>query len=298
MLKKVLTIISLLGLIGLQFTGCGKQTTGLDTTAINQSTESSVSSSVNDAIMISSVANNQANIGVLGLDALNSGISCPQITKNLINQNPVTYQVLINFGNGCIPANGFAPVTTAGTISMTVTLFTDVTTGKITDVTINAQKAIVRTRWDGASLSITGSTYIVKSLSWVGTTISNVTRSVEVNDERIALSPTGRMVMHHLISLNFTYSDTVSNATVIQRIINGTGSIDHELAKVTASATITNLTFVEDCCHPVDGSITITLTRDSDSSVIGTYDLVYASNNQCSDVAVLNGKQISLNPCD
>ncbi|MGC8579456.1 MAG: hypothetical protein ACP5JP_06810, partial [bacterium] len=298
MLKRILTIISVLGLVSLQLTGCGKQTTGLDTTSINQTTESSISSSVSDAVVLSSIANSQTGVGILGLDALSGGSSCPQVTKNLIGQNPTTYSVTIDFGNGCIPTNSFAPVTTSGTISMTVTLFTDVTTGKITEVTVDAQKAIVRTRWDGASLSINGTTDIVKTLSWSGNTLSDVTRSVNVNEERIALSPTGRMIMHHLIALHFTYSDTISGNTIIQRIINGNGSVDHELAKVTASAVITNLTLVNGCCHPVDGSITITLTRDSNSSLIGTYNLVYASNNQCSDVALLNGKQITLNPCD
>ncbi len=298
MLKKVLTVIAVLGFVGFQMTGCGKQTTGLDTTSINQTTEGSVSSSAGDAIAISSVGNSQAGVGILSLDALGAGSSCPQIKPTLIGQNPSTYTVLIDFGNGCVPADGFAAVTTSGTISMTVTLFTDSTTGKITSETIDAQQAIVRTRWDGASLSISGTTDVIKTFSWSGTTLSAATRTVSVNEERIALSPVGRMLMHHLISLNFTYSDTVSGTTVTQRILNGSGTVDHELAKVTAAVSASNITLAAGCCHPVNGSLNITLTRNSDNSIIGTYDLSYVSNSQCTDVALLNGKQITLNPCD
>ena len=104
--------------------------------------------------------------------------------------------------------------------------------------------------------------------------------------------------MHHLISLNFTYSDTVSGTTVTQRILNGSGTVDHELAKVTAAVSASNLTLAAGCCHPVNGSLNITLTRNSDNSIIGTYDLSYVSNSQCTGVALLNGKQITLNPCD
>jgi hypothetical protein len=299
MLKRLLTVLAVLGLVGFQLTGCGKQTTGLDTTSINQTTEGSISSSAGDSIAISSVADNQTSLGIMGLDALTGSTSCPAVSKTLIGQNPSTYTVLIDFGNGCIPNNyPFSQVTTSGTISMTVTLFTDATTGKIITETIDAQKAIVRTRWDGADLSINGTTNIIKNISWSGNALAGVTRTVSINEERIAATSVGRVVMHHLIALNFTYGDTISGSTVTQRIINGSGTVDHELAKVTASATITNLTLAQGCCHPVDGTISILLTRNSDGSIIGTYDLSYVSNSSCSDVALLNGKQITLNPCD
>ena len=304
MAKRLITILAVLGLVGFQLTGCGTQTSGLDTTAINQTTETSISSSVNDAIAISSITDNTASLGIMGLEAVTNGSSCPSVSKNLIEQNPSTYTILIDFGNGCIPNNyPFSQVTTSGYISMTVTLFTDTATGKITGETIDAQKNIVRTRWDGASLSISGTTNIIKNLSWAGNTLTNVERSVSVNEERIAVTSFGRVVMHHLIALDFTYADTVSDGIITKRIINGTGTVDHELARVTASVSIVNLTLVQGCCHPVDGSINITLTRNSNGSVIGNYLLVYTSSTssnqyQCSDVASLNGKQITLNPCE
>ncbi len=299
MLKRLLTVLAVLGLVGFQLTGCGKQTTGLDTTSINQTTEGSISSSASDSIALSSIGDNQAGLGIMGLDALSGGTSCPSVSKQLVGQNPSTYTVSVDFGNGCIPSNyPFSQVTTSGTISMTVTLFTDVTTDKITTETIDAQIAIVRTRWDGASLSINGSTGIIKNFVWSGSTLSTVTRTVSVNEERIAATSVGRIVMHHLIALNFTYADTISGSTVTQRIFNGSGTVDHKLAKVTASVTVTNLTLAQGCCHPVDGTISILLTRDSDGSIINTYDLSYVTNSLCSDVALLNGKQITLNPCD
>ncbi len=299
MLKKILIGAAVVGLAVVQLAGCGKQASGLDTTSVNQSTEGSVSSAAGDSIAISSAVNSPAGVGSLGLAVLGSTPSCPQVTKALIASNPATYAVSINFGSGCIPpAGSFAAVTTSGNVTMTVTLITNTTTGKVTQETIDANVAIVRTRWDGASLLISGTTDITKNLTWSGGSLSDVTSAVTVHEERIASTAVGRVVMHHVIDLGFTYDDTISGGVVTQRVVNGSGTVDHRLAQVTAAVTITGLTMVQGCCHPVDGSINIVLTRDSDGSLIGSYNLAYAGNGQCSDTALLDGHQITLDPCD
>ncbi len=300
MFKKVLAVVAVLGLAGFQFAGCGKQTSGLNTTSVNQTSEESINSSANDSIALSSVSNDQS-LGVMGYESLLGGSSCPSVTKThetTAGIYPSVYLVTINFGNGCIPANYFRGVMTSGEITMTVTLFSDSTTNQITMTTISAVKNIVKTRQlDQASLYISGTTDIVKTLSGSGAS-ATITRTISVNETQIALTGVGRLVMDHDVVLNFTMADTGAWPNITQRVINGTGSVDHLLLKVLATATLTNFTYAQGCCHPVGGSIVLVLTSDKDNSTIGTYDLSYAGNNQCSDVASLNGKQISLNPCD
>lgn len=300
MFKKVLTVVAVLGLACFQFAGCGKQTSGLNTTSVNQTSEESINSSANDSIALSSVSNDQS-LGVMGYESLLGGSSCPSVTKIHETKGgfyPSVYLVTIDFGNGCIPQNYFRNVMTSGKIAMTVTLFSDATTSQITATTISAVKNIVKTRQlDQASLYISGTTDIVKILSGSGLSAA-IARTISVNETQIALNGVGKLVMDHNIVLNFTVADTGTWPNITQRVITGTGSVDHLLLKVLATATLTNLTFVQSCCHPVDGSIVLVLTSDKDNSTIGTYDLSYAGNNQCSDAASLNGKQVSLNPCD
>ncbi len=290
MFKKMLIVFAVSGLAVFQLTGCGKQTVGLNATSLGQTTEAAVESSTNDAIALSDVSNGQ-NLGVLNYDAVAPGSSCPEVTKTLVGINPTTFTIDIDFGNGCIPANYFRRVTTSGNITLTATLFTDKVTSKVTETTINAKKNIVKT-WmiKPISLYVTGTTDIDRIRAGSG-----ISRTISINEARHILNGAGRLVMNQQVDLNLTVADTGKLSGITQRVINGTGSVDHLLAKVLATATLKNLTLKQGYCHPVDGSISLVLTSDKDGSTIGTYTLTFIPDQP--GVANFNGKQITLNPC-
>ncbi|MCL4479850.1 MAG: hypothetical protein M1381_12295 [Deltaproteobacteria bacterium] len=292
MVKKTLVVLGIMVLVGFQLTGCGKQTVGESSAQIAQTTEESISGASNDSIALSNVSNSQLGIADYGLSVVAS--ACPNVTKPVVTNtmNSTTWTLDINFGNGCIP-NYFTNIMTSGNITMTVTRFTDGT--NVTATTIDTNGDIERTRWDGASLYISGTTDIVRT-GTVSQTSTTRTRAITVNETRVAISPRGKVVMNHNLSLNFNAADTLSSSTpstIIQRVLNGTGSVDHLLAKVLAGITVTNLTYEQGYCHPVDGTVILVLTKDTDGSPIGTYTLVFSHSS-----ATLNGNPITLNPCD
>ncbi len=297
MFKKVVTVLAVFGVVGFMATGCGTQTSGLDTTAVSQSTEESINSSANDAIALSDVSDDQS-LSVMGYESVLGSSSCPQVTRmheTAPGVYPSIYLVTADFGNGCVPKNYFNGVITSGKITATVTLFSDTTAGAITMVTIDASTDnLVRTRADGASVYITGTTNIVKTTSGVGGGV--VSRTISVDVSQAVLGASGKLILDHNVALNFTVANTGVWPNISKRIINGTGIVDHLLKKVLATATLTNITIDQSCCHPVDGSITLVLTRDTDNSTIGTYTLSFVSG-QCGS-ADLNGKSITLNACD
>ncbi len=297
MVKKIITIFATLWLAGFWITGCGTQTTGLNTVAVNQSSEASISSSTNDAIALSSVSDN-LSLGIMGYESVSGSSSCPVVTKvheTAPGVYPSVYLLTANFGNGCIPQNYFSGVMTGGAVTATVTLFSDTTAGTITAEAIDASTDnLVRTRTDGTSLYLTGTTNIMKTTSGVGGGV--VSRAINVNVSQNVLDAGGKLILDHNVALNLTMANTGVWPNITKRIINGTGSVDHLLKKVLATATLNNVTVMQGCCHPVDGSITLVLTRDSDNSTIGTYTLTYLPG-QCG-AADLNGKPITLNACD
>ena len=292
MFKKIFTILAVAGLVGFQLTGCGKQTNGNVADAASQNSEESISSTANESIGLSNINSSSLGVSDYGLESPAS--SCPAVTKiGPLGVDPVTWTITLNFDGGCIPA--FVSRVVSGSITMTVSKFTNTTSGAVTEVTVNADKNIAITRFDGASLYVSGTTDILRTGSLAGQTI---TRTVDVAETRTALGPAGRERLHQNITLNFTAQDTLSSSTppvtVTQRVLNGSGTIDHLLLKVLASVTVTNLTYQQGYCHPQSGSIAEVLTSDVDGSAIGTYTLVFLGG----DSATLNGNPITLNPCD
>lgn len=283
MYQKIFLLLGLLACTAFPMTDCGKQTTGNVSGAASINTEESISSAANESIGLSDITNSsQLGISDYGFDALSSS-SCPVVTPEIVAGNPLTGTITLDFDGGCIPP--FTNRTVSGMITMTVFRFTS---GTSLTVTVDADHDIAITRWDGASLYVSGTT----DMDATGTT-SVRTRAFGITETRTALGPAGRLFLHQNIALNFTAQDTLSGSTVTQRILNGSGTIDHLLLKVLASVTASNLTYQQGSCHPVDGTITLVLTSDKDGTTIGTHELLFTSGG-----ATLDGNPITLNPCD
>ncbi len=290
MVNKLVTILAVIGLAGFQLTGCGKQTTGNAAGAVSQNSEESISGTVNESIGLSNIGSSQIGVYDYGIETLNTSQCNSPVKYGPYSGNPITWTVVWDFGGGCVP--NFSSRIVSGMITMTVAKWGG---SSPTAVTIDSDKDIAITRWDGASLYASGTTDILTTGSLKGQTI---TRTVDVTETRTALGAAGREKLHQNIALNFTAEDTLSSSTppvtVTQRVLNGSGTIDHLLLKVLAAITATNLTYQQGYCHPQSGSITQVLTSDVDGSTIGTYTLVFLGG----DSATLNGNPITLNPCD
>ena len=290
MLTKVSMLLAIAGLGGVLIAGCGKQTNGNVATAVSQDSEESISSAANQSIYLSNTNSSQLSVSGYGAESMTPS-SCPVVTRSIDSSgNPVTGTITLDFDGGCIPA--YTNVIVSGMITMTVAKFSDGTV--VTATTFDADNAIVLSRWDGASLYLSGMTDVLTTGSKPGLVI---TRTVGINETRQAFTAIGREVLHQDIALGFTAQDTLSQSTppvtITQRVLNGSGTIDHLLLKVLASITASDLTYQQGSCHPVDGTITEVLTSDVTGRLIGTYTLSFTPTG-----ATLNGKSINLNPCD
>ena len=73
-----------------------------------------------------------------------------------------------------------------------------------------------------------------------------------------------------------------------RKISKGTVIVDHNIAKFTASMAFSDVTYTNDCCYPISGTITTTLT----GSRTGTVTLTFSSTT-CGQVFMSSSKEAS-----
>jgi hypothetical protein len=129
----------------------------------------------------------------------------------------------------------------------------------------------------------------------ITTTVSGGTRTIVIDGmHRVLKSATGTPWFDHSLKSSGL---TVSGARSSQnRIVNGTTTLYHNLAKFTATSTLNSVTWGSStCCYPTSGSVSTTFT----GSVTGTTTMTYGACGSATFVDTTGASSsVSLKLCE
>jgi hypothetical protein len=190
--------------------------------------------------------------------------------------------------NSCVIANGG---TLNGTASVTVTraLSAGATCGSGASEDVQHEATMTNLSYTSPSsfvLTYPSFDAVVTSTHPIGAAPTLLTLS-SLTGERTVHDPAGKLILDHV----FSGQGTVALATG-SRTINGSFTVDHELLKVTAAITLTNLERVETCCKPISGDDDITLSAGGTALVSGEFSY----GPTCGEIE-LNGHLIDVAEC-
>jgi len=151
--------------------------------------------------------------------------------------------------------------------------------------TFNVQADFV----NGADLAAQGNSTVVRT----GTIASgSVMRVVTGDGNRVFTAANGNERFNHTYTHTLTVQDTFANNALSQRVINGTGTLEHNLIDATSVTTFTNITYdPATCAWPVAGTLEVKTTYNKSGKVD---DEIYTYNSTCGSVLVNSGTTVTL----
>jgi hypothetical protein len=124
-----------------------------------------------------------------------------------------------------------------------------------TSITREVTNGTTRSNSYGSVVTINTSNLAVynsnTALTGGGTTIDTNAGTMTINGVQMIGVNSGKTIYNHVI----TSSALTRAVTGVGTVVNGTVTTYHNLARVTGTATVTNLTFVSGCCTPTSGTI-------------------------------------------
>jgi hypothetical protein len=276
----VLTILT-----SVSATGCGKQSSSLQTDQsylVADSAVSTVSGSLNDSEQANSYAMHRTHFDIIPTAyAAGCGLSrfSPSIGSNC-NATTGGETVVSNFVD--CTAGRSDEFTFNGQVALTfdsnATCNTWIsgsglpTSGTVTRTTTN----FTRSNPGGSSVSVSSANFTNYAGTVIGggvtTTFGNGTRTLTVNGiHRVRTSTAGTTVFDHSVSSTAPIVVSGTRLGGNRVISSGTIKVDHNLAKFSSTASMAGLTWNSSCCHPISGTLTFAMTGTQTGSLVIDY---------------------------
>jgi hypothetical protein len=173
-----------------------------------------------------------------------ASIACGTLTSSELTSCISTHSASISY-NDC--SFGSSTATWNGSVNFACP--------NATTITRSVTNGTTRSNSYGSVVTINTSNLTVynsnSALSGGGTTLDSSAGTITINGVQMIGVNSGKTIYNHVI----TSSALTRAVTGLGTVVNGTVTTYHNLARVTGTATVTNLTFVSGCCTPTSGTI-------------------------------------------
>lgn len=168
---------------------------------------------------------------------------------------------------------------------------------------LNPSTAVTRRFSDGGELQIAGCGEIDYSNIQTTSSGSSATEAMTLSENRIRLKPNGDTLFDHTIStptpMTITISRDISRNFPTRTIASGEIEVSHNLARYTVRSRFEDVQYDYNVCecHPVSGTITVSVTDDTTGTSLGSGRVTFTQTEtgNCNSLdATYDGARVSL----